>query len=173
MMIPNLKTKYRAIIAIDPDVDGSGFAILNGRVLHTRRMMMPELIEFLRGYRKREDVVVVVEAGWLNPSNQHIKGTEKARYASKIGEKIGRCHEIGRQILEFCKFYDLPHVEKFPLKKIWNTRDGKISHKELMALCAGSRVEYGFETKDQEQRDAALLAIDHSGIPMIMAPIKQ
>lgn len=170
--IPMPRIKHDIIIGIDPDVKGSGLAILKDRVMSTRRIYLPELVDLLRSYSKRSDVVVVVEAGWLNPGNQHLKGNESARYSSKVGENIGRCHEIGRQILEFCKYYELSCVEKFPLKKVWHTTTGKISHKEMMLLCKGSKVEYRFETKDQEQRDAALIALDHSNIAMIMAPQK-
>lgn len=171
-MIPRQRIKYDTIIAIDPDVDGCGLAVLHNKVIHSRRMSMPEVVEFVRGFKTREDAIVVVEAGWLNKSNQHINGTERARYASKIGERIGRCHEVGKQLLEFCKFFGVACEEKYPLKKIWQTKTGKISHKELMQLCNGSGIEYFFETLDQEQRDAVLLAIDRSGIPMIMAPQK-
>ena len=171
-MIPRTRVKHDIVIGVDPDVEGSGVAILSDRRLTTCRKTLPELTEYFRTYSMWNSVVVVVEAGWMNPSNQHIKGNEKARYASKVGEKIGRCHEIARQIVEFCKFYKIPYVEKFPLKKIWQTSTGKIGHKQLLSLCKGSGVTYEFETKDQEQRDAALLALDYSEIPLIMAPLK-
>lgn len=171
--IPTQRIKHDIVIGIDPDIDGSGVAVLHNRVVHSRRMMLPELADFLHSYRRREDVIVVVEAGWLNPSNQHIKGNESARYASKVGERVGRCHEISRQVAEFCKYYKVPYVEKFPLRKTWQSSTGKISHKEMMLLCKGSKVEYLFETKDQEQRDAVLLALDQSNIPLIMAPQKK
>ena len=39
---------------------------------------------------------------------------------------------------------------------------------ELVSLLDGSRIAYVFRRTNQEERDAALLAIDASGIPMRM-----
>ena len=172
MMIPKIRTKYDTIIAIDPDVDGCGLALWRTKVLHTRRMSMPEVVEVLRSCQNIEGLVVVIEAGWRNGGNYHITGNESARKASKIGENVGRCHEIGRQLIEFCKYFRLEYEEKFPLKKVWQTSNGKISHDLLMQLCKGSGIKYNYETKDGEQRDAALIAIDLSGIPIIMSQQK-
>lgn len=164
--------KFKNIIAIDPDVDGSGVAALEDRNLVTFRYLLPELVNFLQYFRGRDDVLVVVEASYLIKGNWHLKSENTKEAASAIGQKVGRNHEIGRQIVEFCKYFHIPYEEKLPLKKIWKKKDGKISKRELEDLCRGSGIYYEFADFDQEQMDAALIAIDRSGIPMIMAPKK-
>lgn len=160
------------IIAIDPDVDGSGFAELDCafKALSTFRYKLPVLFKILEGYKGREDILVVVEASYLVASNWHLKSGDNQRVAAAKGRNVGRNHEVGRQIVEFCKYFNVPYEEKIPLKKIWKGKDGKISRQELKDLCEGSGIGYKFAGNDQEQRDAALLAIDRSGIPMIMPP---
>lgn len=173
MEIINPKKKYSMIIGIDPDVDGSGVAILEcSRTLATVRYKLPVLSKLLEEYKGREDVLVVVEASYLVSSNWHLEKCDSKRKAAATGRNVGRNHEIGRQIVEFCKFYGIPYEEKLPLKKVWQTKTGKISKVELERLCVGSGIGYKFSGNDPEQRDAALLAIDRSGIPMIMAPLK-
>lgn len=175
MIIPNQKTKYSIIIAIDPDVDGSGVALYIDRTLATWRAKLPELVRYLDDFRKHYsscNFVVVVEASYLVPANWHLEKDDSRAKAAAKGKKVGRNHEIGRQIVEFCKYFNIPYEEKLPLKKIWHGRDGKITKSELERLCQGSNIGYKFAGNDQEQRDAALLAIDCSGIPMIMAPMK-
>lgn len=164
--------KYDLIIAIDPDVDGSGVAHLADRSLYTIRMTLPRLAKFLEEHVKPYNALVVVEASYLVTGNWHLEKSDSRAKAAAKGRNVGRNHEIGRQIVEFCKFYGITYEEKLPLKKIWHSRDGKISKAELESLCKGSGIGYQFAGNDQEQRDAALLAIDRSGIPMIMAPQK-
>ena len=163
--------KYDTIIAVDPDVDGSGVAMLDMtfKVVNTFRYRLPVLAKFLEDLKGR-NVVVVVEASYLVNSNWHLEKCDSKRKAAATGRNVGRNHEIGRQIVEFCKYYGIPYEEKIPLKKVWHGRDGKITKTELEFLCKGSGIGYQFEGNDQEQRDAALLAIDRSGIPMIMLP---
>lgn len=163
------RKKYSGIIAIDPDIDGSGVAFLESRTLCTFRMHLPQLVKFLEEFKER-DVLVVVEASYLVSGNWHLKQGDSRAAAAAIGRKVGRNHEIGRQIVGFCKYYGLQYEEKVPLKKIWHGRDGKITKAELEDLCNGSGIQFQFSSNDQEQRDAALLAIDRSGIPMIMLP---
>lgn len=161
------------IIGIDPDIDGSGVAMLEcSRTLATFRYKLPVLSKILEEYKGRDDVLVVVEASYLVSSNWHLEEGDSQRKAAAKGRNVGRNHEVGRQIVEFCKFFGIEYEEKLPLKKIWQTKTGKISRAELERLCVGSGIGYKFAGHDQEQRDAALLAIDRSGIPMIMAPLK-
>lgn len=166
--------KFKRIMAIDPDVDESGVAIVDmtGRTLTTSRAGLPELVEMLRVHSLKmlpaDDMVVVVEASWLAKANWHAHHTDSHRVAAAKGEQTGRNHEVGRQIVKFCGFFGIPYEEKLPLKKIWNGKDGKITFTELKSLCSGSGIAYDAKKNNQEERDAALLAIDRSGIPMIM-----
>lgn len=168
------KTKYNRIIAIDPDVEKSGVAIIDvtGRTLSTSSMAMPELAEYLRteGMKMipKGDLLVVVEASWLDSANWHLSPKDTIRTAAAKGERVGRNHQVGLMLVELCNFYNLTCHEKQPLLKMWHGKDGKITFTELHKLCAGSKISYNAKKNNQEERDAALLAIDISGIPMIM-----
>lgn len=168
------KTKYSRIIAIDPDVEKSGVAIMDvfNKTLTTRCMTMPELAEQLRiealKMLPKEDLLVVVEASWLAPANWHLGPKDTLKTAAAKGERVGRNHQVGLMLVELCRYYNLSCREKQPLLKIWHGKDGKITFTELHRLCAGSRIAYTARKNNQEERDAALLAIDASDVPMIM-----
>ena len=168
------RTKYSRIIAIDPDVDKSGVAIMDvvNRTLSTSIMTMPELAEQLRieGLKMlpKGDLLVVVEASWLAAANWHLNAKDTLRTAAAKGERVGRNHQVGMMLVELCQYYNLSCREKQPLLKIWHGKEGKISFTELHRLCSGSGILYKAKKNNQEERDAALLAIDASGLPMIM-----
>ena len=169
-----MKTKYSRIIAIDPDVTKSGVAIMDvaGRTLTTHCMVMPELVELLRieGLKMlpKGDLLVVVEASWLVNTNWQLNAKDTLSTAAAKGERVGRNHQVGIMLVELCRYYNLSVLEKHPLLKIWHGKDGKITFTELHRLCAGSGIVYDAKKNNQEERDAALLAIDVSGVPMIM-----
>ena len=131
-------------------------------------MEFPQLIEFLRDmHNDFERPLVIIEAGWLNESNWHLKPTDSKALVAKKGNAVGRNHETGRKIVEMCKYYGI-HVEEVkPLVKCWRGPDRKITHEEIAYFIPD------FPTKsNQETRDAALLAWNHAGLPMRVAPIK-
>lgn len=170
------------IIAIDPDVDGSGVAILNPeeRILRIEQFTLPVLVDYLRTVkplydRDGIDYVVVVEASWKIRGNWHLEYNDSRNRAAAKGQRVGRNHEIGRQIVEFCKHLDVPYEEKLPLVKCWAGKDGKITHEELMMLIDGMSVSItnmSGKMTNQEKLDAALLALDRSGLPLILVPRK-
>ena len=168
------KTKYSRIIAIDPDVDKSGVAIFDvtGKTLTTACMTLPELTEQLRteGMKllPKGELLVVVEASWLAAANWHLNSKDTLRTAAAKGERVGRNHQVGMMLVELCRYYNLSCREKQPLLKIWHGKEGKISFSELHRICSGSGISYKAKKNNQEERDAALLAIDASDIPMIM-----
>ena len=159
--------KYDTIIAIDPDVDKSGVAELSprNRLLDTTNLSFPELLDYLQARKKVSDVAhtslaIVVEAGWLNRSNWHLKNKDNARVASAKGNSTGRNHETGHKIVEMARHYGMKVIEQRPLQKIWSGRDGKITHKELASFT-------GLEGRTtQDERDAALLAWEFAGLPI-------
>lgn len=169
-----MRTKYSRIIAIDPDVSKSGVAILDvvARTMKTCTMSTPELIDMLltesRKMLPKGDLLVVVEASWLASTNWQLNAKDTLRTAAAKGERVGRNHQVGIMLVELCEYFNLTCLEKQPLLKIWHGRDGKITFTELHKLCAGSKISYNAKKNNQEERDAALLAIDISGIPMIM-----
>lgn len=172
--------KKDIILAIDPDVDGSGLAVLapEAKSLMLQCLTLPELVEFLRDARriyKKQNLsyVVVVEASYLIHANWHLSWDDTKNRAAAKGRLVGRNHEIGRQIVEFCKYLDIPYEEKYPLNKCWAGKDGKITQEELNSLLEGTGLPIIKGKTNQEKRDAALLALDRSGLPLKMTKNKK
>lgn len=160
--------RYEWVIGIDPDVDKNGVALLNVRTrdMDLSSMRFFELLDWLRAVGTRcpsfadGKGVVVIEAGWLNRSNWHVAGREGSRTAQAKGNAAGRNHEVGRKIVEMCRYVGIPYVEQRPLTKCWSGPDRKITHDEL-AYFTGVKGR-----TNQEERDAALLAWVYSGLPV-------
>jgi len=168
-----MMTRADYIIGIDPDVSKSGVAQLRvaGREVEAFSISFPELLDYLQRmadfqHRTGMKVTIVVEASWLISTNWHTQRGESVRTAARKGKDAGRCHEVGRKIVECARYYGLEVVEKLPLKKIWKGKDGKITDEEIKAFI---RIE---GRTNQEERDAALLAWEHAGLP-IRIPIKR
>ena len=167
--------RYDYIIAIDPDVEKSGVALMDvaGRRVECSAMNLPALVDYIRTCKARSErigggYVVVVEAGWMAETNWHVKRGDRMQKIASIGAKVGRNHEIGRQILLFCEHFDFPCEAKRPLVKCWKGPDRKITQDEILSLMAGSGVKLEKCRMNQEMRDAALLALDRSGVTMRM-----
>lgn len=159
-----MNAKPDFIIGIDPDCDRSGVAVVNAstKSLYTcTNKTFPELIDYLYAMREA-NVRVAVEAGWLvEKSNYHpVQG----RRAEKIAKNVGSNHETGRKIIEMCKYYGLDVVARCPLKKCWNSRDGKITAEEFAEVT-------GFAARtNQDARDAGLIAWTEAGLPIRVKP---
>lgn len=156
--------KYQNIIAIDPDVDKSGVAYLkpSTRQLELTNLTFPQLVDYLQQVKSiNEEVIIVVEAGWLNRSHWHTKKNDRRHVAAAKGNSVGRNHEVGRKIIEMCNHYELEVVEQRPLRKTWlQNKEGKISHEELKYFT-------GIKGRtNQETRDAALIAWNYAGLPI-------
>ena len=170
-----MRKQFDTIIGIDPDCGRSGVAVLDmrAREMQMHSMTFPELVQYLtcvaadgvEGMR----ILVVVEASWKTETNWHGRRGDGYRVAAKKGYDVGRNHETGRKITEMAQAYGLEVKEKSPLRKCWKGKDGKITHGELVSLLEGSGVRHGLGGRsNQEERDAALLALDASGIAMRM-----
>lgn len=162
-----MKTRADYIIGIDPDTDKSGIAQVRvaGREVELFSASFPELLDYLQRMRQKEltegvKVMVVVEASWRISTNWHTKRAESVRTAARKGKDAGRCHEVGRKIVECARYYGLEVVEQLPLKKIWKGRDGKITDEEIKVF-----IPIKGRT-NQETRDAALLAWNEAGFPI-------
>lgn len=157
----------KIIIGIDPDVDRSGFALLEvkTRILDTIALPFPELLDHLLHVKAAygDNAIVIVEASWKTSHNWHSKSGESYKVSAAKGNSTGRNHEVGRKIIEMCKHYGLEVVEQFPLKKRWQGKDGKITHRELSYF---TRLE---GRTNQEERDAALIAWNYAGLPIIIS----
>ncbi len=171
-----MRGQYDIVIGIDPDCDRSGVAVLDmrAREMQVHSMTFPEVVQHLTcaaAYSiEGGSILVVVEASWNTEANWHGGGRNHGRaYSASLGYDVGRNHETGRKISEMAQAYGLEVDEKRPLRKCWKGRDRKITHGELVSLLDGSGIRHGFVGRsNQEERDAALLALDVSGIAMKM-----
>ena len=156
------------IIAIDPDVKASGVAMLDipKRTVEARAMPFPELLEMLLVVsRWSVPCRVIVEGGWLvAKSNYHYA---RGKGGERIAKNVGANHETGRKIVEMLEHWGIQHEVVHPLKKCWRRKDKKISRDELNSLLRGMGIkEMG--RCNQDVRDAVLIALTYSGLPMRM-----
>jgi len=87
---------------------------------------------------------------------------DNRRTAAKKHYEVGRCHEIGILLTEFCRHNAMAYEEVFPLEKCWKGTDRKITHEELMEQFEKLGIsvdEAHLRRSNQEERDAALIAI--------------
>ena len=159
------------IIAVDPDVERSGVAVLDVRTRHIELFSFPfpVLMEYLQDIRESDGItgtttLVVVEAGWLNKPNWHLTAKDSARIAAAKGNSTGRNHETGRKIVEMARHYGLAVKEAKPLPKCWHGRDKKITHDELALQLSRRSITGLGKTSCQDARDAAWLAVVHSNL---------
>ena len=155
--------KHEVYIGIDPDVELSGFAVLN---YATRKLELASLsftgilAAFMRIKAEGADAVVVVEAGWMNKGNWHLKFHDNRGVAAAKGYQVGRNHEAGKKIIEAAQFFGYEVVEQKPLKKIWKGKDRKISAEEFAQLTGYTK------RSNQDSRDACLICLAASGLPL-------
>lgn len=162
--------KYTTIIAIDPDTEKSGVATLDldGMKVHAEAMPFPVLLDELSNTQclsRGKNFKVIVEGGWLvSKSNYHYA---KGKGGERIAKNVGANHETGRKIVEMLAHWGIEHEVIHPLKKCWKGRDGKITLAELNSLLRGMGIkEMG--RCNQDVRDAVLIALTCSGLPMRM-----
>ena len=166
------------IIAIDPDTNKNGVAVLNmrTRIIELHSLNFIELSAFLKSCSTTLEggIIVLVEAGWLIKHHWHLKSGDNARVAAAKGNSAGRNHEVGRKIVDLARDYDLSTIEQLPLSKtmrvgrrryyIWKGPDGKITHDEFCEITG-----YVGRT-NQEVRDAGLIAWQIAGFPIFIKP---
>lgn len=152
------------IIAIDPDIDKNGVAVLYPKTkelsLHSLKFgMLIALLNSLYDKYKTKKFCVVVEAGWANKGNYHLTAYDSKQSAAKKGCDQGRNHQRGIDIVEYCQHYGLPVVEMKPLNLVW--KKGKMSHEEMTQYMPVAK-----KVTNQEERDAALLAWVYADLPL-------
>lgn len=135
----------KILIGIDPDVDKSGVAFLQGDQLKLQNLTFFELFDLLSFYKEKEvKPTVYVECGFLNKSNWHKKNAYSAAMNSKIGERTGANFETAKKIVEMCIYLRFPYVQIKPTAT-------KISNEYFKSIT-------GIKTRtNQEQRDAFML----------------
>jgi len=104
--------KYNNIVGIDPDCDKSGVAFLETKTkkLEVSNLSFPQLLDYMRCMkdlqnRTDKSIIFVVEAGYLNKSNWHLKSKDNRHVAAHKGNSTGRNHETARKIIEMAKHY--------------------------------------------------------------------
>jgi len=135
----------KILIGIDPDVDKSGFARIEGNQLKLDNLSFFDLYEELKSYQNQvTKPIVYVELGSLNKTNWHSKESKSSKWNSNIGAALGRNFEVANKIVEMCEYLKIPYVKIKPkASKITNDYFKKIT---------------GINTRtNQEQRDAMML----------------
>lgn len=168
------KIHLDTVIGIDPDVDKNGVALLdcNSKALSIVTLTFPDLLDYLL-YQKRQaevtgkNVIVAIEAGWMNQGNWHLKYRDNRNVAVAKGVHQGRNEQVSRIIGQMCERYQMHYEFIKPLRKYWKGENGKITHEEL-AYFTGIKGR-----TNQEGRDAALIAWVYAGYPVSVAPPKK
>jgi hypothetical protein len=135
----------KILIGIDPDVEKSGFARIEGDQLKLDNLSFFDLFEELKFYKEREiKPTVYVECGALNKSNWHSKEGNSSKWNSNIGAALGRNFETANKIIEMCEYLKIPYVKIQPKKS-------KITNEYFKSI-TGLSIR-----TNQEQRDAMML----------------
>ena len=157
----------RYIIGIDPDVDKSGYALIDmaTKQVTVGTATLPVLLETIgivqaNAIANHQPLTVFVEAGWLNLNTCHLSFRDSKAMAAAKGKAVGRNHQRGMDICELLTYGGISVIQVPPLRKIWKGKDRKITHEELTAIVG--KIKH----TNQEGRDAALLAWVHAGLPL-------
>lgn len=162
---------YTHIIGIDPDSKASGCAILD---LEKRELTLSTqpfflLTDLLDNFRTSETVLkrkilVVLENAYGTTHNWHYSPKDTRGTIAKKGYSIGLCAQTYNLLLSYTMQKGLDYIEQSPLVKLWRGTDRKITHEELVSYCKRNRITLHATNQmrsNQEERDAALLAIHH------------
>ena len=159
------------VIGIDPDVDKNGVAIVERE---TRRISLHSLTfcdttDTLNEVAQvcdalHHSLLVIIEAGWLNQSNWHLRRFDSRALVVAKGVAQGRNEQVSRLLGEFCQHRHIGYRFQKPHRKCWQGTDRKITHRELASFCDIKK------RTNQEERDAALLAWLGAGLPIRIPP---
>lgn len=159
------------VVGIDPDAEKSGWGVVNALdryVVRIDTISFPDLVAELKNLRdrqmdpeKHDDVLVVIEGGWLNKGNWHIQHGMTVTKAAALGRSTGMNHQTGMMIAELCKAWGIRHQVAMPLRKGWKGPGGKITHDELDGFAPLPK-----KRTSQDARDATLLAWVYADLPI-------
>lgn len=157
-------------IGIDPDVEKNGVALLEveTRQLYIQQLPFAETIDFcVQNFHAAQQQIppcgfkVIIEAGWMNRGNWHLRRWDGRNGAASKGVDQGRNEQTSRLLGEMMEHFNVPYEFKRPLVKCWTGHDRKITKEELECITGQA-----LGRTNQEGRDAALLAWDKAGLPM-------
>lgn len=161
------KKQEKIYVGIDPDIDKSGYAILDqeARSIALAALPFPEIIENLKEHKKIAEesgkkLLLIVEASWkAGKTNWHTTKYDTTRTAAAKGYSVGQNHQTGILICEMARKMGIETEEQPPLRKIWKGKDGKITQDELQKLFNTYGIHPVKGRTNQEMRDAALMAL--------------
>ena len=167
------------IIAIDPDTEKSGIAVINKteRTIDVHSLSFPYCIKFMRQFmdsKKSDDKIdIFVEGGWLNKkSNFHSfsknkniddkKENNMQFIGERIAGKVGANHETGKKLIEMLEYkgYKVDLIK--PLPKRWKGTGGKITNEELNDILKRNGFDE-LKRTNQDVRDSVLIALASYG----------
>lgn len=159
------------VVGIDPDAEKSGWGVVNVKdriVVRIDTISFPDLVVELKSLRdrqlsadNRDDVLVVIEGGWLNKGNWHIQHGMTVTKAAALGRRTGMNHQAGMMIAELCKAWGINYRVVPPLRKGWKGPNGKITHEEFNNFAPLPK-----NRTSQDARDATLLAWVYADLPI-------
>jgi hypothetical protein len=122
--------KISVRIGIDPDLVKSGVAMVYQKpgipqYLHdTSTLSFFDLIEYFEKHNDkmlREEICVMLEAGWLNKISNYHKSASKS-IAGRIGKNVGENHAVGKLIEEYLKRNNINYKLVKPSTKKWDAK---------------------------------------------------
>lgn len=138
----------KVFIGIDPDVEKNGVAFKQGEVIELSNLTFFQLFDYLKFAKSKktedQEVLIIIEGGWLNKGNWHTKKKGSAALNAKIGSHTGANHETGRKIVEMVEYLELPYKVTRPSK---SKIKANVFHKITGVI----------GRTNQEQRDAFML----------------
>lgn len=161
---------YTHIVGIDPDSKASGVATLD---LEKRELLLStqpfySLTDMLQDIKvlKGRKTLVVIENAYSTSHNWHYSPNDTRGTIAKKGYSVGLCAQTYHLLKSYLQMNGIDFIEQLPLTKIWRGGGGKITHEELVGHCKRNRVTLhpsSEKRSNQEERDAALLALHHIG----------
>lgn len=141
----NKKKNPKMLIGIDPDVEKSGVAFKNGKLIELSNLTFFQLFDFLTFQKQQEEKpVVYIECGFLNKTNWHTSALKNKAQNDRIGHNTGANHETAKKIVEMCDYLGLEHVKIKPTRSKVNAD----FFKQITGID---------KRTNQEQRDAYML----------------
>lgn len=165
-----IRTGY--ILGIDPDIDKSGFTLVDCAsrcVIYSSSLAMVDALRYLDSLASSADyrpLVVVLEdsdtaTGW------HYSRRDSSPVVFAKGRSVGMCHATLRHLGEYAQSCGLECVFKKPLRKVWGKGGDKISQQEINFFMTGFP-----KRSNPEMRDSALLAWEYAGLPVRVRVLK-
>lgn len=141
-------------IGIDPDSKKSGYAVWDSEkreLIEFGVLAFFELFATINTYKlgmhaKRYDVLVIIEAGWLNKKSNWHNNKQGVHVASRIGKNVGANHQTGALIVNMCKHLGVKYELVKPEKS-------KIQAKMFAQIT-------GIKRSNQDVRDAVILVFN-------------